>query len=100
MQRPQQVLLGAGHRVPGAAEGEVGGDAEDAGVRGAGDGPVAAAQQAAGAAGDRPVGGEVDADEEVARAGDVEGEALAADPEVARRRAPSGSTSGSGSRTA
>ena len=74
---------------------------EDAGVGGAGSGPVAAAQEAAAAAGDRPVGGEVDADEEVARAGDVEAEALPPDPEGAARAArPSGSTSGSGSRTA
>src|SRR6188768_1929287 len=73
-------LLGAGDGVPGAADGEIGGDAEDAGVGGAGDGPVAAAEDAAGAAGDRPVRREVDADEELAGALDVQGEALAADP--------------------
>src|SRR3954447_7818492 len=73
-----------GDRVPSPADGEVGGDAEDAGVGGAGDGPVAVADDAAGAAGDRPVGGEVDADEELAGPPDVEGKALAAEPEGPR----------------
>ena len=66
---------------------------------GAGDGPVAVAEDAAGAAGDRPVGGEVDADEELARALDVEGEDLAAEQSVSAAAPASGATIGRGSRT-
>src|SRR4051794_8930256 len=79
-------LLGAGYGIPGSAQGEVRRDPEDAGVRGASNCPLAAAEQAAGAAGDRPVGGEVDPDEKIAGAADVEAEALASDPEDPSRR--------------
>src|SRR5215204_4195428 len=82
--RTSTGLLGACHGIPGSAEGEVGGHPEHTRVRGVDHGPVAVAENAAAAAGYRPVGGELDPDEEVAGAADVEAEALATRPEDLR----------------
>src|SRR5262245_66183783 len=76
--------MSAGDGVPGPPQREFGRDPEDAWVGGAGDGPIALAEDAAAAALDRPVRREVDPDEEAAGAVDVEGEALASDPQRLR----------------
>ena len=55
-------------------------DPEDARAAGPGQGPVAAPQEAPAAAGNRPVRREADPDEELAGMGDVQCEALVANP--------------------